>query len=139
MLQAGHARLILRDAYASWERGDLLTTLSYFAGCLVFVVHATPSAPSLVGSGFGRDRFGQELELFLEQYKVEHFTLLGVRADSDGFCSSAAYRYRHRGSGLDVEGRMRHKWRFVGDEIASFELFTDSQRLRAFYNLASAA
>ena len=34
---------------------------------------------------------------------------------------------------------MRHKWRFVGDEIAHFELFHDSPRMHAFYNLAAAA
>jgi ketosteroid isomerase-like protein len=138
-MQASHARLILEDVYASWERGDLPTTLSYFARCVVFVVHASPKAPSLIGVGFGRDRFGQKLALFLEQFKVENFELLGVRADGDGFCSSVAYKYIHRASGLGIEGRMRHTWLFVGDEIAHFELFTDSPRLHAFYTLAAAA
>jgi len=122
-MQASQARLILKDVYSSWERGDLLTTLSYFAGCLVFVVHASPGAPSLIGVGFGRDRFGRRLELFLEQFEVEKFELLSMRADRDGFCSNAAYKYIHRDSGLDMEGRMRHKWRFVGDEIVSFRAF----------------
>jgi ketosteroid isomerase-like protein len=138
-MQASHARLILEDVYASWEGGDLLTTLSYFAVSLMFVVHSSPNAPSLVGLGFSRDRFGEKLELFLSQFKVEDFKLLGLRADGDGFCSSVAYRYIHRASGLDVEGRMRHTWQFAGDEIAHFELFTDSPRMRAFYEMAAVA
>jgi ketosteroid isomerase-like protein len=137
-MQASHARLILDDLYASWEGGDLLATLSYFAMSLVFIVHSSPNAPSLIGVGFGRDRFAQRLELFLDQYEVEEFRRVGFRADGDGFCSSVAYRYLHRGSGLDVEGRMRHTWRFIDDEITHFELFTDAPRLRAFYNLTAA-
>ena len=53
--------------------------------------------------------------------------------------SRVAFRYRHRASGLEVDGTMRHKWRFVGDKIAHFELFHDSPRMHAFYNLAAAA
>ena len=138
-MQASDARLILNDVYASWEGGDLLTTLSYFTESLVFAVHSSPSAPSLVGSGFGRDHFADQLELFLRQFKVEDFRLLQMRVDGLGFCSSVAYRYRHRASGLDVEGRMRHTWRFAGDEIAHFELFHDSPRMHAFYNLTAVA
>jgi ketosteroid isomerase-like protein len=138
-MQASDARLILDDVYASWERGDLLSTLSYFTKSLVFVVHSSPNAPSLIGAGFGRDRFAHRLELFLGQFKVEDFKLLSMRADGDGFSSSVAYRYRHRVSGLDVEGRMRHTWRFVGDEIAHFELFHDTPRMHAFYNLTAGA
>jgi hypothetical protein len=40
---------------------------------------------------------------------------------------------------MEVDGAMRHKWRFVGDEIAHFELFHDSERMRAFYKMAAAA
>src|ERR1700752_3894718 len=35
---ARHARLILTDAYASWERGDVDTTLSYFMPDMVYAV-----------------------------------------------------------------------------------------------------
>ena len=45
-MQASHARLIHNDVYASWEGGDLLTTLSYFAVSVTFAVHSMPDAAS---------------------------------------------------------------------------------------------
>ena len=51
--------------------------------------------------------------------------------------SRAQFRYRHRDSGMEVDGIMRHIWLFIGDEIAHFELFHDSRRMRAFYEMAA--
>ena len=51
--------------------------------------------------------------------------------------SRAQYRYRHRTGGMEVDGTMRHLWRFVGDEIAHFELFHDAPRMRAFYAMTA--
>ena len=36
-----------------------------------------------------------------------------------------------------LDGTMRHLWRFVGDEIAHFELFHDAPRMRAFYAMTA--
>jgi ketosteroid isomerase-like protein len=139
-MQASHARLILNDVYASWEGGDLLTTLSYFAVSVTFAVHSMPDAASLVGAGMGRNDFGERLEVFLRKFEVEDFKLQHpVTTNGIWLQSRVAFRYRHRATGWDVDGTMRHKWRFVGDEIAHFELFHDSPRMHAFYNLAAAA
>jgi ketosteroid isomerase-like protein len=136
---ASHARLILGDVYASWERGDLQATLSYFRNDMVYAVHSSPDAPSFVGAGFGRDGFARQLECFVRQFEVEAFRLQFLRLEGVSLLSVATYRYSHRASGLDVDGRMRHRWRFVGDEIAAFELFHDTPRMRAFYDLAAQA
>ena len=134
-----HARLILGDAYASWEGGDILGALSYVTADLEFAVHASSDAGSLVGTGSGRDEFGRRLESFLRQFEVKAFALQQVSVKGLWVQSRASFRYRHRASGMEVDGAMRHKWRFVGDEIAHFELFHDSERMRAFYKMAAAA
>lgn len=134
---ADDAHLILGDVYASWERGDLPTTLSYFAESVVFAVHATLDSGSLIGAGFGRYDFGDRLEMFLHRFKVQEFELKQVTAKGLWLQSRAHFRYRHRTTGMEIDGTMRHKWRFVGDEIAHFELFHDSQRMRAFYAMTA--
>jgi len=138
-MRHGDAHLILKDVYASWEDGDLLTTLSYFAIGAGFAVHGTPNGASLIGTGVGRDNFGDRLERFLSLFEVRDFKLKHVTARGLWLQSRAHFRYRHRASGMEVDGAMRHKWRFVGDEIAHFELFHDSPRMRAFYKMAAAA
>jgi ketosteroid isomerase-like protein len=137
-MQASDARLILDDVYASWKGGDLPATLSYFTENLVFAVHSTPNTASLVGDGMGRDDFGSRLEMFLRKFEVEEFKLQHpVTTNGVWMQSKVAFRYRHRASGWDVDGTMRHKWLFVGDEIAHFELFHDSPRMHAFYEMAA--
>lgn len=132
---ARHARLILRDVYASWQGGDLETTLSYFRPDMAYAVHSSPDAPSFVGAGIGRDAFACRLEQYVRRFAVEEFGLQLVRAEGASLLTTAAYRYRHRATGLEIDGHMRHKWLFVGDEIAAFELFHDARRMRAFYDL----
>jgi hypothetical protein len=132
-----HARLILGDVYRSWEAGDLLNTLSYFAASALFAVHATPDGASLIGAGYGRDDLGNRLEMFLRQFEVREFRLLRVVSKDLWTQSRAYFRYRHRNGSMEVDGSMRHLWRFIGDEIAHFELFHDSQGMRAFYAMAA--
>lgn len=134
----GHARLILGDIYASWEQEDLASALSYFTEDFSFAVHSAPDAHSLIGSGQGRDDFGGRLEAFARKFRVEDFKLEHVARKGIWMQSKAHFRYRHRGSGMEVDGVMRHIWLFIGDEIAHFELFHDSRRMRAFYELAAA-
>jgi ketosteroid isomerase-like protein len=131
------AGFILGDVYASWEEGDLLSTLSYFARGVTFAVHSTPDGASLIGAGFGRDYFGDRLEMFLRRFEVQEFKLLQVTARDVWVQSRALFRYRHRATGMEVDGSMRHVWRFDGDEIAYFELFHDSPRMRAFYAMTA--
>jgi len=132
-----HARLILGDLYASWEAGDLPGTLSYFAPSTVFTVHATPQAASLIGAGSGRSDLGQRLGMFLCRIEVREFKLLQVVSKGLWTQSRAYFRYRQLNGSMEVDGTMRHLWKFVGDEIQRFELFHDSQCMRAFYAMAA--
>ena len=138
-MHASHARLILNDVYASWEGGDLPTTLSFFAISVVFAVHSSPKAASLIGAGAGRDEFGHRLEMLLRKYEVEQFNLQHVTPNGIWVNSKVAFRYRHRASGWRFDSTMRHKWLFVGDEIAQFDLYYDAPLMRAFHEMAEAA
>jgi ketosteroid isomerase-like protein len=138
-MHPGHARLILNDVYASWEGGDLLTTLSFFAVSVVFAAHSSPKAASLIGVGMGRDEFGHRLEMLLRKYQVEQFKLQQVTSNGIWVNSRVAFRYRHRASGLPFDNTMRHRWLFVGDEIAEFDLYYDAPLMHAFHEMAEAA
>jgi hypothetical protein len=129
---------MLNDVYASWEGGDLPTTLSFFAVSLVFAVHSAPSTKSLIGVGMGRDNFGFRAEEFLRKYEVEEFRLQQATPRGIWVNSRVAFRYRHRANGWYVDSTMRHKWRFVGDEIAQLDLYYDAPLMHAFYEMADA-
>ena len=91
----------------------------------------------IVGDGCGRDQFGDRLDLFLQRLEVQEFKLQQVTAKGICLQSRAHFLYRNRSNGMDIDGSMRHVWRFVGDEIAHFELFHDSPKMRAFYAMSA--
>ena len=136
-MNAGNACLILGDLYKSWERGDLRGTLSYFVANVVFAVHSADNGTSLVGKGIGRSLLSDRLEECLGHFEVRKFKLGPVSVKGVWVQSRAAFLYRDRTTGMEIDGTMRHRWRFVGDEVAHFELFYDSPRMRAFYDLAA--
>ena len=49
------------------------------------------------------------------------------------------FHYRHKETGLEYEGRMRHVWRVEGDKIVHFEEFHDAERVRTFFRLLAQA
>lgn len=136
-MNAGNACLILGDLYKSWERGDVSGALSYFAENVVFAVHSADNGTSLIGNGMGRDLLGRGLADCLARFEVRRFELGPVTVRGVWVQSKAGFLYRDRSTGVEIDGTMRHVWRFVGDEIAHFELFYDSPRMRAFYDLAA--
>ena len=137
-MQASDARLVLGNACALWEAGDLPRLLSNFLDDVVFSAHARPQAPSMLGQGLGKVLFARRLEALLDQVEVLAFALQEQSVTRDGiwYWSRVTYRYRHHASRMIIEGSMRHKWGFVGKRIAHFELFHDADRMRAFYDVA---
>ena len=131
------ARVVLGNACALWAAGDLPKLLQLFVDDVVFTVHSRPCAASMVGEGLGKVLFAQRLETLLDQVEVLAFDLEGVTTDGLWHTSRVRYRYRHHANGLVIAGTMRHKFGFVADRIAHFELFHDTHRMRAFYDIAA--
>jgi len=139
MSASDHARLVVGNACALWAEGKLTRLLRLFADDSVFAVHSQPQAPSLVGEGVGKVLLAQRLDMVLDQVEVQAFDPVGLTTDGIWHYSRVRFRYRHHVSRLVISGTMRQKFGFVGDRIAHYQLFHDSHRMRAFYNLATHA
>ncbi len=140
-MAAGDAGRVIASACALWEAGDLPRLLPHFMDDVVFMVHARANAPSMLGQGLGRVLLARRLEALLDEVEVKSFDLQEQSLTTDGlrhFCR-VAYRYRHRASGVMIEGNMRQRWGFVGTRVAQFEVFHDADRMRAFYDYAGRA
>jgi ketosteroid isomerase-like protein len=130
---------VLRRACELWAAGDLPELLSHFRDDLVFWVHADPPEVSLVGKGMSKALFAERLQGLLDQFAVQEFKLRSIWHDGLWHHTSVAYRYRHHLSGHEIDDTMHHKWGFVGDKIAHFELFYDAAKMRAFLGMAAVA
>lgn len=140
-MHACNARLVIGSACALWGASAVDGLVPHFTDDVVFVVHARPNAPSMLGEGLGKVLLEQRLQSVLDEVEVESFKMQGHSFATDGFWyfSRVRYRYRHRVSRLIIEGTMRQKWGLVGAKIAHLEIFHDSDRMRAFYDVAGLA
>jgi ketosteroid isomerase-like protein len=66
---------------------------------------------------------------FLE-YRPEY-----INDEGDVFHSQVRYHFRHKATGYDIEGTMRHVWQVEGDQIVRLEEFHDTPRVLAFFEL----
>jgi ketosteroid isomerase-like protein len=137
MSASNDARLVVGNACALWAEGELTKLLRLFAEDTVFAVHSQPQAPSFVGEGVGRVLLAQRLEMLLDEIKVVSFDPIGLTSDGIFHYSRVQYSYRHYANGIIIAGTMRQKFGFVGNRITQYELFHDTHRMRAFYNLAA--
>jgi len=127
--------LVLEAAYASWAARDLEATLASFADDVVFIIHLPPEVAPFVGEARGKDQLRPRLQAILDDFDFIEYVPLQITASGQSFHSRVRFRYRHKATGLEYDGTMRHVWRVEGDRIVRFEEFHDAERVRTFFQL----
>jgi ketosteroid isomerase-like protein len=132
-------RLIVEALYTSWEAGDLKSMLRHVAKDVEFAVHPWHRA-SYIGRGSGKPLLLARLQQFLAAYEVVDYHAPPPVALADGTLDCrVSYHYRHRRSGMTIDGNMRHVWRLSGGTIKALDVIHDAKRMGAFFELAEAS
>ncbi|KAB2910774.1 MAG: nuclear transport factor 2 family protein [Hyphomicrobiaceae bacterium] len=131
-------RLIVESVYVSWEAGDLPAMLRCFANDIKFAVHHSGVA-TFIGEGQGKAQLAERLGRFLLEYDVVDYGTTQIYENDGVVDCRVRYEYRHRMTGMEIDGTMRHIWRVVDGKIVSFEVIHDAQRMSAFFELAARA
>lgn len=129
-----HTYVLIKDAYDAWKRGDLEAFGALLAEDIEFAVPS--STNTYVGSGTGREELTRRLRAFLDDYEVLNFHITNAVPSGADCVFRIQYSYRARESGLDIEGSQRHMWRVKDNEIVSFTVMHDAQRLGAFFGMS---
>lgn len=129
-----HTYAIVNEAYSAWKRGDLEAFGNLLAEDVGFSV--PPASQSFVGSGAGREELKRRLKTFLDGYEVLRFDLVAATPSPTRCVFRIEYSYKARSTGMDIEGTQRHIWDVHANEITSFAVAHDAQRLGAFFELA---
>ena len=130
------SRLMVETAYALWEAGDVRSMMNCFSDNVAFAVHP-PSSTSFVGQGQGRAVLKRRLERFLAEYEVVDYQTVSMAVRADWIDCRIRYHYRHHKTRMEIDGRMRHLWRVVGDRIVRLDIIHDARRMGAFFDLAA--
>lgn len=131
--------MVLEAGYACWAARDLRATLSVFSEDVVFAIHLPPEVAPFAGEVRGRDELAPRLAAILDDFDFIEYVPLQITAEGGSFHSRVRFHYRHKQTGLDYEGTMRHVWGVEGDKIVRFEEFHDTERVRAFFRLLAQA
>ena len=131
-----HNRLIVDTTYALWEAGDLLAMMNCFSDHVVFAVHPL-SATSILGQGLGKALLSRRLATFLSDYEVIDYLTLSTVERGEWVDCRVRYHYRHKRTGMAIDGRMRHRWLLLDGKIVRLDVIHDARRMGAFFELAA--
>ena len=127
---------VLEAIHASWAANDLGATVRCFAENIEFAVNAPDGSASFVGTGCGRESLCHRLSDFLDKYEVLAFAPLQVTKRDDGLACRVQYHYRHRQTGMEIDGSMRLLWSIAGDKATSLKVIHDAERMGVFFEMA---
>ena len=130
---------VLEAAYAAWAAKDLQSTLACFSEDVEFTIHLPPEVIPFAGPVRGRDNLAARLQIIIDEFHFLEYVPLQITPYGEIFHSRVHFHYRHKATGHEYEGRMRHTWRIEGEHIARFEEFHDTERVRAYFRLLQEA
>lgn len=139
MMGAGmrdYDRLVVEAAYVCWEAGDLGGLLTHFDDEVEFAVNARGS-PTILGTGCGRTLLASRVLTFLDQLEVVDYQAGYVTPREGCFTCPIRYHYRHKRSGMEIDGTMRHVWHVREGKVLRFEVVHDAERMGAFFELTA--
>lgn len=128
-------RLVVEACYASWAAKDLEAVLACFSDDVVYTMHLPQELMPFAGETRGKDAMAPRLKMIIDGFDFLEYRPKFYSDDSSVFHSQVRYRYRHKKTGYEIEGTMRHIWHVDGDQVVQLEEFHDSPRLQAFFEL----
>jgi ketosteroid isomerase-like protein len=128
-------RQVLEAMYASWAAKDLKAVLACCSDDIVFAIHVPPEVMPFAGETQGKAALAPRLQMILDDFDFLQFRPDFINDEGDTFHSQVHYHFRHKQTGHDIAGTMRHVWRVEGDKIVRLEEFHDTPRVRAFFDL----
>ena len=128
-------RLVLEALYASWAVKDLKAVLSCCSDDIVFAIHVPPEVMPFAGETCGKDALVPRLQMILDGFDFLQYRPTHIVDEGESLHSQVRYHFRHKATGYDIEGSMRHVWEIEGDQIVRLEEFHDGPRVKTFFEL----
>jgi ketosteroid isomerase-like protein len=130
-------RLIVEATFAAWAAHDLSLVSATLHDDAVFLLHLPPGAWSIWGAVRGKSRIVTSLGDILRDFEVVECRPVKISGDDGSWASRARIHYGHRATGLSYEATISNAWQIEDGRIRSYEVFHDTARLRAFFEMVS--
>lgn len=130
-------RDLMETIYASWAAKDLPAVLDYMTDDVEFAMHVPVEDLPFAGESRGKEEIVPRLQAILDGFDFLEYRPLLIREDDDTFHAQVFYHYRHKETGREIEGTMRHVGHMQGGKLARLDEFHDTQRVVAFFQLVT--
>jgi ketosteroid isomerase-like protein len=134
-----HDRIVLEALYASWAARDLDGVLSCCSDDILFTMHVPPEIIPFAGETRGKAAIVPRLQMILDEFDFLEYRPVYISDEGEVFHSLVRYHFRHKKTGYEIEGTMRHVWCVDGDQITRLEEFHDAPRVSSFFELLAQA
>ena len=128
---------VVAASLEAWARRDLEQSLSYMDDDVVFTFNAGEGQLLLAGASRGKDEVRRRLQEILDLFDFQALVLESLRDDGETVRTSMLFYYRHKASGLNVEGRYRQVVRVESGLIVRVDEYHDAAAVDAFLRLAA--
>ncbi len=132
-------QLVIEALYASWAAKDLDAVLACFSDDIIFRMHLPKEMAPFAGDSQGKAAIVPRLKMIIDEFDFLSYRPTFIRDVGEELHAQVRYRYRHKATGYEIEGTMRHIWRMNRDQIAELDEFHDSARVQAFFELLALA
>lgn len=132
-----HSRLILSDLVHALQNEDTGGASSYFTENVVFNMQGGVNEFNV--TGMGRETLAGYLDRLFMAIEVVDLNLLSVGTKGISITARIGFHIAVRTDRVSLDGTLRARLNFVGDQISQVEIFHDLARMRAFLKLVGIA
>jgi ketosteroid isomerase-like protein len=126
---------IIEALYASWAVKDLAAVLDCCSDDIVFALHIPTDVAPFAGETCGKSALVPRLKQILDAFDFLDYRPTLITENAGAFHAQIHYHYRHKATGHEIEGTMRHTGRLEGDKLTRLDEYHDTPRVRAFFEL----
>lgn len=128
---------LMEGLYASWAAKDLPAVLDCMSDDVEFAMHVPIEDLPFAGETRGKAEIVPRLQTIIDSFDFLEYRPLLIRETDDTFHAQILYHYRHKTTGRELEGTMRHTGRVEAGKLVRLDEFHDTQRVVAFFELVT--
>lgn len=130
---------IVRNLWIDWAARDKTALLSRMADNAILAIYIPEDVLPFGGETVGKASISDRTQTILDQFHTVHYSGEIVKIEGDVVVGRVEYQFRHKITGEEIDGVMRHVIEVRDGLIVHLKEYHDIERIRAFMRLVAYA
>ena len=128
---------LARAHWLAWSREDLDASMACFTDDVVFAMYVPQHVLPFGGETTGKPAAADRGRMVFQQFHVAEYVAEITGASDQIVRGHIRYRFRHRATGEEIDGTLRHVLTARGNLFCRLEEYHDADKIAAFMRLIS--